>query len=88
MEVAPQFDGEGSELGDILPDIIGEFGSFLPKWAQPFLKDPEMAKWAIEYAGKHPDTAKKWFGKMMGKKGTPTNDENQTEQPASDTISV
>jgi len=67
MEVAPSFDGDG-ELTDFLPDIVGQVGDFLPKWAQPFLKDPEMVKYAIEYAGKHPDVAKKWFGKLVGKK--------------------
>ena len=68
MEVAPQFDeGEGG-LSDILPDIVGDIGQYLPKWVQPFMKDPEMVKYAIEYAGKHPEIAKKWFGKLVGKK--------------------
>jgi len=79
IEVGPSFEESEGGLSDILPDVISEFGNFLPKWAQPFMKDPEMMKYAIEYAGKHPDIAKKWFGKIMGKKKNEDNTETSQQ---------
>jgi len=68
MQKPPQIDGDIDELGDILPDLVGQFSQYAPKWMQPFLQDENAQKWILDYVQKNPETAKKWFGKMIGKK--------------------
>ena len=75
MQKPPQIDGDIDELGDILPDIVSQFSQYAPKWMQPFLRDENAQKWILDYVTKNPEAAKKWFGKMVGKKiGTKENE--------------
>lgn len=68
MEKPPAIEGNIDELGGILPDIVGQFADYLPRWAQPLLKDKESQKWILEYIEKNPDKAKEWFGRIVGKR--------------------
>ncbi len=61
-------EGSIDELGGIIPELIGQFGEYLPKWAQPLIKDENAQKWILDYVQKNPDKAKEFFGKMVGKK--------------------
>jgi hypothetical protein len=74
MEKGPQIEGDIDSLGDILPNVVGEFADFAPKWLKPFLKDPESQKQIIGYITKNPEVAKKLFGKIVGKKSTEEQD--------------
>jgi len=68
MEKPPQIEGDVNELGDIMPDLVAQFSQYAPKWMRPFLQDENAQKWILDYVQKNPETAKKWFGKMIGKK--------------------
>ena len=68
MEKPPMVEGNVDDLGGILPELIGQFGEYLPKWAQPLIKDENAQKWILEYVQKNPEKAKSFFGKMVGKK--------------------
>ena len=68
MQKPPQIDGNIEELDGILPELVGQFSQYAPKWMQPFLQDENAQKWILDYVTKNPETAKKWFGKMIGKK--------------------
>lgn len=86
MEKPPQVEGDIDELGDIMPELVSQFAQYAPKWVQPFLKDENAQKWILDYVQKNPDTAKKWFGKMIGKKIGVKSDNN--EQSTDNEISV
>jgi len=68
MERGPQIEGDINELDGILPNVVSEFADFAPKWLQPILKDNESQQWILKYVQEHPDVAKKWFSKIVGKK--------------------
>ena len=68
MEKPPLVEGSIDELSGIIPELIGQFGEYLPKWAQPLIKDENAQKWILDYVQKNPDKAKEFFGKMVGKK--------------------
>ena len=84
MEKPPMIEGSIDELGGIIPELIGQFGEYLPKWAQPLIKDENAQKWILDYVQKNPDKAKEFFGKMVGKK---VNKDGQG-QTDSETLSV
>jgi len=77
MERGPSVEGDIGELDAILPELIGSFESYAPKWLKPFLKDKNMQTWLIKYAGEHPETVSKYVGKMLKPKGGTAQ-----EQPA------
>lgn len=69
MERGPSIEGDLAELDEILPELIGGFENYAPKWLKPFLKDKNMQSWLIKYAQEHPDTVSKYIGKMVKSKG-------------------
>jgi len=80
MERGPQIDGDINELDEILPNVVSEFADFAPKWLQPILKDTESQQWILKYVQEHPEVAKKWFGKIIGKKlNGKTNDQTNSD---------
>ena len=81
MERGPQLDYDESDLGGSLGSMLGEFSDFLPKWAQPLLKDPETSKQIIDYLQKNPDKLKSIFGRVIGKK-------NEEEKSTDDSLGV
>lgn len=82
MERPPIIEGSVDELGGLIPELIGQFSEYLPKWAQPLIKDENAQKWIIDYVQKNPDKAKEFFGKMIGKKV------DKKENGAFETLSV
>jgi len=71
IERGPRIDGDISELGGILPELITQFSNYVPKWLQPFVNDPKAQEWIMKYVQENPDKAKEWFGKIVGKKIAP-----------------
>ena len=67
MERGPQIQGEISELGQLLPELLGQFQHLAPKWIQPLLKDENMQKWLVDYVSKNPEKAGEFFGKIIKK---------------------
>lgn len=84
MERGPEIEGEIDELDSVLPNIFAEFKEYAPKWLKPFLGNPDMQKWLLEYAQKNPEKVQGMIGKVMSKK-VGGNDNNQEQET---TISV
>jgi hypothetical protein len=74
MEKGPIIEA-GSDLSSILPDLIGQFEGFAPKWLQPLLKNPETQKFIVDYATRNPEKLAELFGKIT--KGKPTAAQEQ-----------
>ena len=72
MERGPIVEGDLNELDAVLPELIGSFESYAPKWLKPFLKDKNMQTWLIKYGQEHPETVSKLVGKMLKPKGGKT----------------
>lgn len=81
-ERGPQIDGSLDDLSELLPNLISQFGDYLPKWAQPLIKDKNTQEMLLKYVQENPEKAKMYLGKLIGKK----NEAN--EQPTIDSMSV
>ena len=72
---------ELSEIGDIdgvLPELLGQVESILPKWATKLIKsNPDIVNSVIKYAKSNPDKAKEIIGKFVKIKPQ-TNTPDQT----------
>jgi len=84
MEKPPVFEGDPEDIGGLIPEIIGDFSDFLPKWAQPLLKDKQSQQMIIKYLTENPDKAKSLLGKLVGKKGKG----NDNPETSTDSLSV
>jgi len=75
----PQFDGQFTK--ENLPDIIGDFfpmfSQFVPKFAQPFFRQPALQKLIVDWCLKNPDQAAELIGKFFGHKGGKPFEQNQ-----------
>jgi len=80
MERGPTIEGDVSELDAILPELIGGFENYAPKWLKPFLKDKNMQSWLVKYAQEHPETVSKYIGKMVKPKGGSTSETVDTTE--------
>lgn len=67
IDRGPSYEGNIEEIDSVIPNIVGEFADYAPKWLKPILKDKESQKWILDYIGKNPDKAKEWFGKLTKK---------------------
>jgi len=65
---------ELSEMGDldgVLPELLGQVESILPKWATKMIKgNPEIVNSVIKYAKDNPDKAKDIIGRFVKIKPT------------------
>lgn len=77
MQKGPQL----SEIGDIegvLPELLGQVESILPKWATKLIKsNPDIVNTVVKYAKDNPDKAKELIGKFVKIKPQ-TNTPDQT----------
>ena len=79
MEKAPSIIGDKDDFQGLLPDIVGELSSHLPKWVQKIVKNnPDLVNQALELAKKNPDKAKQLLGRFIKTKpeasdSNPTN---------------
>lgn len=81
-ERGPRLDGSLDDIGEILPNLISQFGDYLPKWAQPLIKDKNTQEMLLKYVQENPDKAKQYLGKLIGKK------DNENEATSIDSLSV
>lgn len=66
MEKAPSIIGDKDDITSMLPDIVGELGAHLPKWAQRIVKsNPDLVNQVIELAKEHPDKVKDLIGRFI-----------------------
>jgi len=75
---------ELSEVGDldgVLPELLGQVESILPKWAGKFLKsNPDIVNSVIKYAKENPDKAKDLIGRFVKIKPATKNVDEEAMQ--------
>jgi len=83
IERGPNLEGDINELSTVLPQLVSEFGDFVPKWLKPFINDPKMQEWILKYVQDNPDKAKDWFSRIVKKKGS---DQEEKTDDASESV--
>jgi hypothetical protein len=76
MERGPRFDGD---IASMLPDVIGDFGSFAPKWLKPFLANKEIQTVLIDKLQKDPEKFAGLFSKLIKKPNEKDNGNGQSQ---------
>jgi len=77
-ERGPKVEGEIGQLSELLPDLLGSFESFVPRWLKPIIANKEIQGTLIKKIQEEPEKFANLFGKLIGKK--------TTEQGSSDKI--
>lgn len=72
----PQVQGELSELGELLPEVLENFQGMAPNWLKPFLKNKDMQGWIMKYVQENPEKAGEMFGKIVKKTVNKTKGED------------
>lgn len=88
IEREPEIDMQGDlssveGIKSILPSILPALGDYLPKWAQPFMKNPQIAGMLVDAFAKNPQLAMSLVGKFMGKGKGSTSESSESSQPNS-----
>jgi len=78
-ERGPRIKGEASEWESLLPELVGSFETFLPKWFKPFARNKEIQSALIEKIKADPEKYAGYIGKLIGKK--PTTDDKSGIAP-------
>ena len=78
MERGPELEGDLGELGSLIPNFIGEFSEYAPKWLKPFLKNQDIQAALITKVKENPEKFSDVFGKLIGKKGEKKESEEST----------
>jgi hypothetical protein len=77
MQKGPEI-REMGDLDGVLPELLGQVESILPKWASKFLKsNPDIVNSVVSYAKENPDKAKELISRYVKiKPQTATTDTN------------
>jgi len=67
-ERGPKIEGELGDLQNLLPELLGSFDNFAPKWLKPFLRNKEIQSVIIEKVKNDPEKFVGLFSKIIGKK--------------------
>lgn len=67
-ERGPKVEGEMGNLENLLPELVGQFDSFAPKWLKPFLRNKEIQNVIITKVKDDPEKFAGYFSKLIGKK--------------------
>jgi len=67
-ERGPKMEGDIGDLANLLPEVIGNFDSFAPKWLKPFLRNKEIQSVIIEKVKNDPEKFAGIFSKLINKK--------------------
>jgi len=67
-ERGPKVEGESGDLGNLLPELIGSFESFVPKWLKPIIANKDIQSVIIDKVQKEPEKFANLFGKLIGHK--------------------
>jgi len=73
-ERGPKVDGDIGDIQNLLPELVGSFDNFAPKWLKPFLRNKEIQSVIIEKVKNDPDKFVGMFSKLIGKKGKDDKD--------------
>jgi len=68
-EKGPKIEGDLTDLKSLLPELIGSFDSFAPKWLKPFLQNKDIQGVLIDKIQQDPEKYTRLFTKLIGGKG-------------------
>lgn len=68
--VGPTVQKSGGEidLEQVIPELAQNYATNAPTWLKPLLNDPNVVKYGIQLAKEHPEDAKKFLERFVGKK--------------------
>lgn len=83
----PQVEGnlEDGNLEQLIPKLMTEYSGMAPKWAKPFLSDPNISGYLIKLAKEHPEQAKSFMKQFIGSKITNGSGSSDEESEATKT---
>jgi len=75
-ERGPKIEGSQGQLTELIPELLGSFESFVPKWLKPIIANKDIQQTLIKKVQEDPEKFANLFSKLIGKK-------QATEQNAS-----
>jgi len=69
-ERGPKIEGDVGQLSELLPELLGSFESFVPKWLKPIIANKDIQKTLINKIQEDPEKFGDLFTKLIGKKQT------------------
>jgi len=81
-ERGPHIEGKLGDLENLLPELVGSFDNFAPKWLKPFLRNKEIQSVLIEKVKQDPEKYAGYFTKLIGKKKEPGSETNAPSDTA------
>jgi len=67
-ERGPKVEGDIGNLSELLPDLLGSFESFVPRWLKPIIANKDIQTTLIKKIQEEPEKFANLFGKLIGKK--------------------
>jgi len=78
-ERGPMVEGKMGDLENLLPELVGSFDSFAPKWLKPFLRNKEIQSVLIDKVKQDPEKYAGYFTKLIGKKKNDSPEQNKAD---------
>jgi len=75
-ERGPRVEGKLGDLENLLPELVGSFDNFAPKWLKPFLRNKEIQSVIIDKVKNDPEKFAGYFSKLIGKKKEDNSESN------------
>jgi len=78
-ERGPKVEGNTGQLTELIPELLGSFESFVPKWLKPIIANKDIQATLIKKVQEDPEKFANLFSKLIGKKQTTTENPNIQE---------
>jgi len=72
-ERGPKVEGNLGQLNELIPELLGSFESFVPKWLKPIIANKDIQSTLIKKVQEDPEKFANLFSKLIGKKQTVEN---------------
>jgi len=67
-ERGPKVEGDLGQLSELIPDLLGTFESFVPRWLKPIIANKDIQTTLIKKVQEDPEKFANLFSKLIGKK--------------------
>jgi len=78
-ERGPKVTGDLGQLTELIPELLGSFESFVPKWLKPIIANKDIQTTLIKKVQEDPEKFANLFSKLIGKKQTSEQNTNNPE---------
>jgi len=78
-ERGPKIEGNLGQLNELIPELLGSFESFVPKWLKPIIANKDIQSTLIKKVQEDPEKFANLFSKLVGKKSTDEAPSSQTQ---------